>query len=283
MLLPGVPFGVEWLMVPLFAAASVVLWPMVLRRTEPDPGVRLAATLLFAFTPFTLFLSGSYMNHVTVLTWILLALAALARVTEEGEALRPGWAFVGGLGFGVGATVRPLDAFAFAPAVWDWLDRLAVASEAALQVWADTVEHLVLHPLPWDPPPANQLPRSGDQRRIVRGHMHPVAARNQGSEQERPRAFDVSGPGERQVVGLEVGPLHQADDARLGQLEDVLGRSMQVGLEADAQAVVPLVELSEDAQGRVHVLVVLHVDHHQGPGAGRVQDPGEIVLGQVLG
>ncbi len=120
MLLPGVPFGVEWLMVPLFAAASVVLWPMVLRRTEPDPGVRLAATLLFAFTPFTLFLSGSYMNHVTVLTWILLALAALARVTEEGEALRPGWAFVGGLGFGVGATVRPLDAFAFAVPAAAW-------------------------------------------------------------------------------------------------------------------------------------------------------------------
>ena len=122
MLLPGELLGAPWLVVPLCAAVSAVLWPAVLRATEPAPGVRLGATLLFALVPFTVFLSGSWMNHVTVLTWILLALAALARVTLAGDAaLRPGWAFLCGLALGAGATVRPLDAFAFAVPVAAWL------------------------------------------------------------------------------------------------------------------------------------------------------------------
>lgn len=184
MLLPGVPFGTEWLMVPLFAAVSAALWPVVLRRAEAEPGVRLGAALLFAFTPFTVFLSGSYMNHVTVLTWILFALAALALVTEAGDGRRPGWAFVGGLGFGVAATIRPLDAFAFAvpAAVWylgralrdrrRWIEALAALGGVVLPMsamfWVNEVTNgspfrfgyqvlwgnahdLGFHPAPWGP------------------------------------------------------------------------------------------------------------------------------------
>ena len=184
MLLPGVLVGAAWLVVPVCAALSAALWPVVLRRTEAQPGVRLAAALLFAFTPFTLFLSGSYMNHVTVLTWILVSLAALARVTDEGEGPRPLWAFVSGLGFGIGATIRPLDAFAFAvpAALWflaravrsprRWSDALAalagVAVPMAIMFWINDIMNgspfrfgyqvlwgkahdLGFHPAPWGP------------------------------------------------------------------------------------------------------------------------------------
>jgi len=114
MLVPGVLLGAAWLVIPVCAAISAALWPAVLRRTGAPAGVRLGAALLFAFTPFTLFISGSYMNHVTVMTWVLLSLVAFGRVGEDGDAQRPGWAFVCGLGLGAGATIRPLDAFAFA-------------------------------------------------------------------------------------------------------------------------------------------------------------------------
>ena len=121
MLLPGELLGAAWLTGPICGAISAVLWPLVLRRVEPSSSARLGATLLFAFTPFTVFLSGSYMNHVTVLTWVLLSYAALARVTDQGDALRPGWAALCGFALGAAATIRPLDAFAFAAPIAVWL------------------------------------------------------------------------------------------------------------------------------------------------------------------
>jgi len=183
-LVPGVLLGAAWLVVPVCAAVSAALWPVVLRGTGAAPGVRLGAALLFAFTPFTLFLSGSYMNHVTVLTWILLALLGLLRTTREGDALHPGWAFLSGIGFGVGATIRPLDAFAFAApaAIWylvralreprRWGEALAALAGVALPMsamfWANDVMNgspfrfgyqvlwgkahdLGFHPAPWGP------------------------------------------------------------------------------------------------------------------------------------
>jgi hypothetical protein len=185
MLLPGVAAGAAWLAVPCFGAVSAAVWPVVLRRIEPEPGVRLGAALLFAFTPFTFFLSGSYMNHVTVLTWTLVALAGAAMVSDGGEqGQRPGWAFVSGLGLGIGATVRPLDAFAFAvpAALWylaralrtprRWREALAALAGVALpmtamfwindltngspfrfgyQVLWGSAHDLGFHPAPWGP------------------------------------------------------------------------------------------------------------------------------------
>jgi hypothetical protein len=139
MLVPGVWLGAAWLVVPCFAAVSAALFPVVLRRTGDGAGVRLATALLFAFTPFTLFLSGSYMNHVTVLTWTLVALAALAQVADEGPALRPGWAFVSGLALGIGATIRPLDAFAFAIPIAAWYLVRAVRTPPR---WAEALASL---------------------------------------------------------------------------------------------------------------------------------------------
>ena len=72
------------------------------RAWPPNARIAIAAVALFAVAPFTVFMSGSHMNHVTALMGILVGAGALLHVTarpaEEGG--RPGLAFVSGLGFG---------------------------------------------------------------------------------------------------------------------------------------------------------------------------------------
>lgn len=132
-----------WIVGPLFGAASVVLFAAIARRAEADRRVATAAAIVFALAPFVLFMSGSHMNHVTVLTWTLVGVAALAAVMDS-PAPRPFMAFLSGIGFGMAATVRPSDALAFAlPAgIWylwralrdrrRWLDALPSALGVAL-------------------------------------------------------------------------------------------------------------------------------------------------------
>ena len=120
MLAPFDALGAMWLTGPVFGAIAVTLWALVLRRTEPRPGVALASLLLFAFAPFVAFMSGSHMNHVTVLAWTLAGVLGLVRLVQSDER-RLGSALLCGLGFGVAATVRPVDAFAFALPAGIWL------------------------------------------------------------------------------------------------------------------------------------------------------------------
>ena len=119
MLALGSLVRLEWLVGPLFGAASAMLAWALFRRIETRLGVALAATLLFTLAPFTAFMAGSHMNHVTALTWLLLAMLGLARATGT-EAPRWQDGFLCGLGLGVAATIRPVDAVAFAlpAAVW---------------------------------------------------------------------------------------------------------------------------------------------------------------------
>jgi hypothetical protein len=119
MLLPGVLVHSPWLVNPLCAAAAVAAFSIYARTTEERPGVALGATLIFAFAPFAAFMSGSYMNHVTSLAWIMVAVAALAKVVSAEEPC-PGLAFLSGIGFGMAATIRPVDAFAFALPAGIW-------------------------------------------------------------------------------------------------------------------------------------------------------------------
>jgi 4-amino-4-deoxy-L-arabinose transferase-like glycosyltransferase len=125
MLLPGVWLGLPWIVGPACGALTVVCFAGLVRRMEPDAATSLGATLLYAFAPFVAFMSGSHMNHVTAMLWILLALLALARLTGESRA-PAGWALALGLGFGVAATIRPVDAFAFALPAGLWVLRLAI-------------------------------------------------------------------------------------------------------------------------------------------------------------
>ena len=115
----GSVLGVEWLVVPLAGALTVLAFGWGVQRFDERAGVRLGATLLFALAPFMMFMSASRMNHVPAMLCIVTAVAALAWVMTD-ERPRHGLAFLSGLGFGVAATIRPADALVFAlpAAVW---------------------------------------------------------------------------------------------------------------------------------------------------------------------
>jgi len=120
MLALGALLRAEWLVGPAFGAMSVVLLWSLFRRLEARPGIALVATALFAMAPFTVFMAGSHMNHVTTLTWLLVAMVGLARATgTDAPRLRDG--FLAGLGLGIAATIRPVDAMAFALPAALWL------------------------------------------------------------------------------------------------------------------------------------------------------------------
>ncbi len=65
MMLLGPLLGAERVVGPISGSVAVVAFGYFARRLDTRPGVRLGTTLLFAFGPFTVFMSGSHMNHVT--------------------------------------------------------------------------------------------------------------------------------------------------------------------------------------------------------------------------
>ena len=124
-----------WLVGPVCGAISVALFARLVKLTDPDssPAFHFGATLLFAVAPFGAFMFGSHMNHATTLMWLLVATLGLAHVALS-SVPRIGWAFANGLGLGVAATIRPLDAFAFALPAAAWLLWLAWRDKRR---WAD--------------------------------------------------------------------------------------------------------------------------------------------------
>jgi hypothetical protein len=119
MLLPGVLLGAPWIMGPIYAGIAVMAFAVFVRIAEPRPGVAMGATILFAFAPFALFMSGSQMNHVPTLMWIAIAMAAMAHVMTS-NVPRPGFAFLNGIALAWAATIRPVDALAFALPAGAW-------------------------------------------------------------------------------------------------------------------------------------------------------------------
>lgn len=122
MLVPGVLLGATWLVGPIVGALCVLLFATIVRAAEPDasPQFRVGATAIFAFAPFAAFMFGSHMNHATVLVWLLLATVALTRAVSD-DARAPWWGLLTGLALGVAATIRPLDAGAYALPAAAWL------------------------------------------------------------------------------------------------------------------------------------------------------------------
>ena len=102
-----------WLMGPIAGALAVAAFGAVLRAAEPRRGVALGALCLFAWSPFIAFMSGSFMNHVPALAAALSGLACMAWAFKS-QTSRPWLGFWSGAGFGVAATMRPVDALAFA-------------------------------------------------------------------------------------------------------------------------------------------------------------------------
>ncbi len=137
MLWLGVLAGAPWLVGPVCGALSVLLFGRLARAIEPGASDRwvVGTAVLFALTPFGIFMFGSHMNHVTTLLWLLVAVVSLVTLIEVrparasaagsgGTAFR--YASVGpalglGVGLGAAATIRPLDAAAFALPAAIWL------------------------------------------------------------------------------------------------------------------------------------------------------------------
>jgi len=148
----GTLLGAEWAVGPVAGAATILLFGCLARRVAPTPGAALGATLLVALAPLAMFMSGSHMSHVTVLTCLVASALALAVVVRS-EMPRPGAAFSGGIALGLAASIRPVDALAFAlpAAAWylaralrdrqRWQDVLAsgagVALPMALLMWVN--------------------------------------------------------------------------------------------------------------------------------------------------
>lgn len=113
MLALGSLLRAEWLVGPVTGVVSAWAFARLLRLVEPRRFVRRLALALFALAPFVVFMSGSHMNHVTSLMWLMLATAALFGAVSGGEPrLLP--ALGCGFALGMAATIRPVDAFAFA-------------------------------------------------------------------------------------------------------------------------------------------------------------------------
>lgn len=120
MLALGTLVGMEWLVGPAFGAVSVLLLARLVRRLETSPGTALATVLLFGWAPFVVFMSGTFMNHVTSLSSLLAAGLAVAYLSETDEP-RPWGALACGLALGLAITIRPLDGIAMALPTAGWL------------------------------------------------------------------------------------------------------------------------------------------------------------------
>lgn len=124
-LLPGVVLGASWFVGPVLGTLCVLLFWLLVGRTDPLASVRWrrSTTVLFALTPFAALMFGSHMNHVATLLWTLVALIALGEATrdEARDGASPWWGAVIGFAFGMAAMIRPLDAAAFAVPAGAWL------------------------------------------------------------------------------------------------------------------------------------------------------------------
>ena len=151
MLALGEFFGAPWIVGPVSGAICVALFARIIRHTDPDasPRWQLATTGLFAAAPFGAFMFASHMNHATALLFLMIAILALAQVmAHDAVALRGSEdsvhpsgraltsAVVCGLGLGAAATIRPLDAFAFALPAGAWFLWRALRTPA---YWRDVV------------------------------------------------------------------------------------------------------------------------------------------------
>jgi hypothetical protein len=113
----GVAAGAPWLVNPILAAVGALIVYRYLAAVTSEREAR-AVSLLFAMSPFVLFMAATQLDHLPALVAIWLAIAALPRWVRSptsGQASRS--AAIVGLGLGIAATVRPYDALLCAVAI----------------------------------------------------------------------------------------------------------------------------------------------------------------------
>jgi hypothetical protein len=118
LLIFGLLAGLPWLINPLFAAGTLALVFAAARRLLGEAGARLSAAL-YLVSPFALFMSASYMNHVTCSFFLALALYAAVRAEGNGRGLA--WPLATGAALAAAATIRPLEAAAWAAVLCLWI------------------------------------------------------------------------------------------------------------------------------------------------------------------
>ena len=120
MLMLGELIGAPWIIVPVPGGVAVAAFGFSLRVAESHVTVRVGGLVLFALAPLVAFMSATYMNHTTALMWLMVAIAALAHAVKNDEK-HPVAAVVCGLALGLTATIRPIDAVAFALPAGAWM------------------------------------------------------------------------------------------------------------------------------------------------------------------
>lgn len=112
----GAVVGMGWLVNPVLTGLAVLLVHAVLREIYPVRVAR-AATLLFAVSPWLLFLGMSLMGQIASLVFALVAAFGVARARRTGSA----WpTLFGGLAIGIVSLIRPLEGLAVALILGVW-------------------------------------------------------------------------------------------------------------------------------------------------------------------
>jgi hypothetical protein len=106
----GMAVGAPWLVNPILAGVAAIVIYRFVRRISTETEARIVA-LLFALSPFVLFMAASELDHLGALVALWMAFAALPRwvaASTATEASRSAAAI--GVAVGVAATIRPYDA-----------------------------------------------------------------------------------------------------------------------------------------------------------------------------
>ena len=131
----GFRAGAPWLVNPLLAALGIAGVYLLFRELR---GERFAAAcaVVFAVSPWYLFLGMSLMSHILTIDFTMLAALSVARAKKIGSAW---WALAGGLATGAVSVIRPLDGAIVAVllGLWaldvaTWRRRAALAGALAL-------------------------------------------------------------------------------------------------------------------------------------------------------
>ena len=108
-LAPGMAVGAPWLVNPVLAGVAVCLVYVFARRVGSEPLAR-GVAMLFALSPFVLFMAATQLDHVGALVFIWLGMATLpgwCAATDGPSASRHAAAI--GASLGVSVAIRPYD------------------------------------------------------------------------------------------------------------------------------------------------------------------------------
>ena len=111
----GRAVGVPWIVNPILAGIAVLLIYALTNALYGNRTTAMAATFLFAASPFLVFQAGTMLSHVSTAVWLLVGLLALVKTSTSG---RSSLAVLAGIALGLGFSTRPLDILVMAlPAI----------------------------------------------------------------------------------------------------------------------------------------------------------------------